>query len=149
MAVLLRVRSRALLSTAIAVSALVLGSPVVTWFALPVEIRRQATVPELAMILLILGAIVVFLMGLGLSTVVATEEGVTIRTGPIRHRYGWHEISDIRFQEGDPWAYVFTFRRDRDGDPERRMVMAIQAPDGDRARLNAARLQELWITHRP
>ncbi|WOP18385.1 PH domain-containing protein [Raineyella sp. LH-20] len=149
MPVLLRVRSRAMLAAAIVVSALMLGSPLVTWFLLDPELRQQATWPELALILVTLLVIVVFVLGLGLSSVVATEEGVTITTGVIRHRYAWHEISDIRFEEGDPWVYVFTFRRDRDGDAQRRMVMAIQAPDGDRARLNAARLQELWISHRP
>ncbi len=149
MEVLLRVRSRALLSTAIAVSVLVLGSPVVTWFLLPGELQALASGPELALIIGTLLVIVVFVMGLGLSSIVATDEGVTITTGVIRHRYAWHEISGIRFEENDPWAYVLTFRRDRDGEPERRMVMAIQTPDGDRARLNAARLQELWITHRP
>ncbi|QGF24879.1 PH domain-containing protein [Raineyella fluvialis] len=149
MAVLLRVRSRTMLTTAIVVSLLTLGSPVVTWFALPPEIRAEATGPELAMVILILVAISAFTMGIGLSTVVATEEGVAISTGLIRHRYAWHEISDIRFLEGDPWAYIFTFRRDRDGDPQRRMVMAIQSPDGDRARLDAARLQEIWLSHRP
>jgi hypothetical protein len=146
---LLRVRSRAMLITGSAVSALVLGSPIVTWVALPPEIRQLAVGVDLVMIGSILLAIAVFVMLLAMSSVSADEKGLTIVNGPIRHRYEWHEIVNIRFREGDPWAYVSTFRSDRDGDPQRRMVMAIQAPDGDRARLQAARLRQIWISHRP
>ncbi|SDB91891.1 PH domain-containing protein [Raineyella antarctica] len=148
MSTLLRVRSRAMLITGSIVSALVLGSPIVTWIALPGEIRKLAVGVDLVMIGFILLAIVATVMLLATSSVSADEEGLTIVNGPVRHRYAWHEIVNIHFREGDPWAYVSTFRSDRDGDPERRMVMAIQAPDGDRARLQAARLRQIWMSHR-
>lgn len=135
--------------TSILVSLVVLGSPVVTWILLPPEIRRMAVGPEIGMILLFLLALVGLMLGLGLSYVRADDRGVTIWNGPVGHHYAWHEIVDVRFREGDPWAYVYTFRSDRDGDAQRRMVMAIQAPDGDRARLQAAQLREIWLSHRP
>lgn len=149
MATLLRVRSRAMLITGFIVSALVIGSPIVTWLALPQEIRSLAVGVDLGMIGLVLLAMVAVVLGVALSSVRADDRGLTIVNGPVRHRYQWHEIVDVRFLEGDPWAYVFTFRRDRDGDPQRHMVMAIQAPDGDRARLQAAKLRQIWLDHKP
>lgn len=149
MSALLKVRSRAMLVTGITVSVLVLGSPIVTWLALPPEIRQLAVGFDLVMAGVVLLALVAFMMFLALSSVRADEQGLTIVNGPVRHRYPWHEIVDVRFREGDPWAYIYTFHTDRDGDPQRRMVMAIQAPDGDRARLQAARLRQIWLSHRP
>lgn len=149
MAALLKVRSRAMLVTGTIVSVLVLGSPIVTWLALPPEIRQLAVGIDLVTSGVVLVVIVTLVMFLALSSVRADERGVTIVNGPVHHHYPWHEIVDVRFREGDPWAYVYTFRRDRDGDPQRRMVMAIQAPDGDRARLQAARLRQIWLSHRP
>ena len=146
---LLKVRSQAMLVTAWIVSALVLGSPLVTWIALPPEIRQLSVGFDVALIVTTLLAIVTFVMFLGLSSVRADEEGLTIINGPVRQRHLWHEISDVRFREGDPWAYVYTFRTDSDGEPQRRMVLAIQAPDGDRARLHAARLRQIWLSRRP
>lgn len=149
MAALLKVRSRAMLVTGITVSVLVLGSPIVTWLALPPEIRQLSVGVDIVMAGVVLLAVVVFVMFLALSSVRADERGLTIVNGPVRHRYPWHEIVEVRFREGDPWAYVYTFRTDSDGDPQRRMVMAIQAPDGDRARLQAARLRQIWLNYRP
>lgn len=146
---LLHVRSRATLVTASLVSVLLVVAPVVTWMVLPSDVRDLAVGLDLVSIGLVLLAIIGFIMFLGLSSVRADEQGLTITNGVVRHRYAWHEIVDVRFREGDPWAYVSTFRRDSDGDPQRRMVLAIQAPDGDRARLQAARLREIWLAHRP
>lgn len=150
MSALLKVRSRAMLVTGTIVSVLVLGSPIATWLALPADIRQQLVGGvDMVMTAVVLLAIVIFVMFLSLSSVRADEKGVTIVNGPVRHSYPWHEIVDVRFREGDPWAYIYTIHTDRDGEPQRRMMMAIQAPDGDRARLQAARLRQIWLSHRP
>lgn len=146
---LLHVRSRATLVAASVVSVVVLVAPVLTWLLLPAEIRRLAVGLDLFASGSVLLALVAFVMFIGLSSVRADDTGLTILNGPVRHRYAWHEIVDVRFREGDPWAYVYTFRRDSDGDAQRHVVLAIQAPDGDRARLHAARLREIWLGHRP
>ena len=145
---LLHVRSRATLVAASIVSVGVLAAPVVTWLLLPADLQ-QAVGPDLFAAGLVLLVLVAFVMIIGLSSVRADDTGLTIRNGPVRHRYAWHEIVDVRFREGDSWAYVYTFRRDSDGDAQRHLVLAIQAPDGDRARLHAARLREIWLGHRP
>lgn len=146
---LLHIRSRATLVTASLISVLLVVAPVVTWMVLPADVRDLAVGLDLVSIAVVLLAIIGFIMFLGLSSVRADAQGLTITNGVVRHRYAWHEIVDVRFREGDPWAYVSTFRRDSDGDPQRRMVLAIQAPDGDRARLQAARLRQIWLAHRP
>ena len=146
---LYRVRPRALLVTSIVVAIVVLGSPVVMWVLLPAEIRAQASGPEILGSVVILLAITGFIIGLGLSEVVADADGIVVRNGLSRYRLGWHEIAGFRFREGDPWAYVYTAATDADGDPRRRMILAIQGTDGDRARLDVARVEELWREHRP
>lgn len=146
--ILHRVRPRALLTTSIVVAAVVLGSPVVMWFLLPVEIRAQAPAAEILGSVVILLAIAAFILGLGLSQVVADADGLVVRNGLSRYRLGWDEIVGFRFREGDPWAYVYSAATDADGDPHRRMILAIQGTDGDRARLDAARLEELWRERR-
>lgn len=147
--VLHTIRPRALLWTAIIVSVIIIASPVITWLLLPQEIQDQAPSIVLAASMLIVVAMAAFIITLGLSRVVATTSGLTIRNGPFSTHYPWHEIARITFPEGQSWAYISTIRTDADGDLDRHIMLALQRPDGDRARLDAARLQALWRQHRP
>lgn len=101
------------------------------WFALPEYLRERFNAFQIITLIIILGLLIGFMMGLGLSKVTADEEGLRIRNGISSRRLRWAEIGDITYRHGDPWAYVVI--AGTEDDPVRRQLIAIQSTDGQRA----------------
>lgn len=125
--------------TAIVLSVVLVVAALLGWWALPDSVRIQFSIEQ---VLTLIGFVIVIMglmLGLGLSRARADESGLVIRNGVRVHRYRWDEIRGVRFRPGDPWAYVLLDttpeRRERSGEPYRRQqIIAVQSPDGARAR---------------
>jgi hypothetical protein len=140
-----RVRIFALVTTAALCSLTVVG-----WFALPPDIRQLFTVFQLLTLLGVLALLVGVIVGVAASSVRADESGLQIRNGLRTYQVPWSRVHKIIFRNGDPWAQVLL--RPADGsefqvdlDAEKRLLMGIQAVDGDRAR---QAVEELRRRHR-
>lgn len=125
--------------TAITLSAVLVGATLLGWWALPESVQIQFTIGQVLTLIGIVIVMIGLMLGLGLSRVRADESGLMIRNGVRVHRYRWDEIRGVRFRPGDPWAYVLLDttpeRRERSGEKYRRQQMiAVQSPDGARAR---------------
>lgn len=130
---------RVALITAVAVSAVLVSATLVGWWALPPHIQIQFSVSQVVTLVFILIAMMGIVLGLGLSRVKADKAGLWVRNGVRVHSYRWDEVRGVRFRPGDPWAYVLldnsAERVRRSGERYRRQQMiAIQSPDGARAR---------------
>lgn len=134
-------RCRNLLIWAIGFSVLLVIACIVGWFALDPHIRVQFTWFQIATLIIIAGVLIGFMMGLGLSVVVADKNGLRIRNGIITRRLRWDEVGPIQYRHGDPWAYVVL--AGTEDDPVRRQMLGIQSTDGQRARDSVVRLREL------
>jgi hypothetical protein len=122
----------------------------VGWFALPRNIRQLFTVSELLTLLALLGLLVGVIVAVAASSVRADEAGLEIRNGLHRYRVPWGHVHKIIFRGGDPWAQLLL--RPADGsefrvdlDAEKRLLMGIQAVDGERAK---QAVEELRRRHR-
>jgi hypothetical protein len=122
----------------------------VGWFALPRNIRQLFTVSELLTLLSLLALLVGVIVAAAASSVRADEDGLEIRNGLHRYRVPWGRVHKIIFRNGDPWAQLLLIPADGsefkvDLDAEKRLLMGIQAVDGDRAR---QAVEELRRRHR-
>jgi hypothetical protein len=122
----------------------------VGWFALPRSIRQLFTVSELLTLLALLGLLVGVIVAVAASSVRADEAGLQIRNGLHRYSVPWCRVHKIIFRGGDPWAQLLL--RPADGsefrvdlDAEKRLLMGIQAVDGERAK---QAVEELRRRHR-
>lgn len=112
---------------------------VVGWFAFPATVRALVTPFQLGTLIAILVAMIAVIIMATASSVIADQDGLTVRNAFRRHRVGWDRIHKIILRDGDPWA--FALLRPADGsqfeaelDAERLQLMGIQGHDGDRAR---------------
>ena len=122
----------------------------VGWFALPRNIRQLFTVSELLTLLALLGLLVGVIVAVAASSVRADEAGLQIRNGLHRYRVPWRRVHKIIFRGGDPWAQLLLIPADGsefrvDLDAEKRLLMGIQAVDGERAK---QAVEELRRRHR-
>jgi Bacterial PH domain len=129
-----RLRALAVVTVAVLCTVTFVG-----WFALPRDIRQLFTVSELLTLLALLGLLVGVIVAVAASSVRADEAGLQIRNGLHRYRVPWARVHKIIFRSGDPWAQLLL--RPADGsefridlDAEKRLLMGIQAVDGERAR---------------
>lgn len=134
-------RCRNLLIWAIGFTVVLVFGMILGWFALDAHIREQFTWFQVATLILIAGVLIGFMMGLGMSIVVANEKGLRIRNAISTRRLTWAEVGRIDYRHGDPWAYV-TLAGTED-DPVRRQMIGIQSTDGQRAHESVRRLREL------
>jgi hypothetical protein len=140
-----RLRTLAVVTVAVLCTVTFVG-----WFALPRNIRQLFTVSELLTLLALLGLLVGVIVAVAASSVRADEAGLQIRNGLHRYRVPWARVHKIIFRSGDPWAQLLL--RPADGsefridlDAEKRLLMGIQAVDGERAR---QAVEELRRRHR-
>jgi Bacterial PH domain len=140
-----RLRTLAVVTVAVLCTVTFVG-----WFALPRNIRQLFTVSELLTLLALLGLLVGVIVAVAASSVRADEAGLQIRNGLHRYRVPWSRVHKIIFRSGDPWAQLLL--RPADGsefridlDAEKRLLMGIQAVDGERAR---QAVEELRRRHR-
>lgn len=130
---------RTLLLWATGFSVVLVGLSVWGWFALDPEIRAQFTWFQVATLIFFGLVMIGMMMGLGTCTVTATEKGLRVRNGVRVHRLAWADIAEIRYRQGDPWAYAM--HDDGTDDPERTMLLGVQATDGERCREAVAELR--------
>lgn len=124
-------------------SVVLIGASLLGWFALPAEIRALFTVPQIATLLAFLAFVLAFLWALGLSYVRADGRGLRFRNGLRTHEHPWSEVTGIRYQPGDPWAFV-----ELDSPVERLALMGVMRTDGARAESIVADLRALHARHR-
>lgn len=122
---------RRLLIWASVLSILLVAGCLIGWFALDPELRARFTVFQIVTLIVMAGILVGGMMSLGLSTVRADRDGLTIRNAISTRRLDWSDVGSIEYRLGDPWAYVVL--SGTEDDPVRRQMMAIQTTDGDRA----------------
>jgi len=136
-------RPRAAVWTAVGLSAVLVLAALAGWQLLPEEIRLLFTGVQVATLVFFILVMVGVMLGVGLSSVEAGDDGIVVRNGLRVHRIGWAEIDGFRFTRDDPWAHVVL-----SDDPGSRPLMALQRVDGDRARRAVTVLEELWRTRR-
>jgi asparagine N-glycosylation enzyme membrane subunit Stt3 len=122
----------------------------VGWFALPRDIRQLFTVSQLLTLLCVLALLVGVIVAVAASSVRADETGLWIRNGLRSYQVPWGRVHKIIFRSGDPWAQLLLTPADGsefqvDLDAEKRLLMAIQAVDGERAQRS---VEELRRRHR-
>jgi asparagine N-glycosylation enzyme membrane subunit Stt3 len=122
----------------------------VGWFALPRDIRQLFTVSQLLTLLGVLALLVGVIVAVAASSVRADETGLWIRNGLRSYQVPWGRVHKIIFRSGDPWAQLLLTPADGsefqvDLDAEKRLLMAIQAVDGERAQRS---VEELRRRHR-
>lgn len=122
------------------VAVILLVLTVVIGVALPDAITFK--VSELVTLALILIAAWAMLHGVGRSSVVADELGVTVRNGYRDHHVAWGDIKGFAMNTGAPWPTLVTH------DDERLMLFAIQGTDGRRATAAVEDLRRRLEAHR-
>jgi hypothetical protein len=114
---------------------------VVTWFALPQEIRDQFTYFQRATVI---GLGLMFYAGgfaLARSRLVAREDGLTVVNGYKSRRFAWAEVVQVTLRPGSPWAELDV------SDGTTVPAMGIQGSDGPRATAQVRRLRTLIAQH--
>lgn len=115
------------------------------WWALPADIRVLFSLSQRLTLLGLLATLVGVIAAVAASTVRADQDGVRIRNGLRTHQVPWPRVHKVLLRPGDPWAMLLVkpeaeaFRADLDA--EKRMLMGIQAHDGDLARAAVAELR--------
>jgi len=120
---------------------LLVGALAVIWTAMPASVREQFNIEQRITLLLIFGAMLVFLYGIARSAVTADADGLRIVNVYRARRLEWAQVVHIRLQPGDPWAVL-----DID-DGTTIKAMAIQGSDGRRARRATGQLRALVDEH--
>ena len=114
---------------------------VVTWFALPQEIRDQFTYFQRATVI---GLGLMFYAGgfaLARSRLVAREDGLTVVNGYKSRSFAWAEVVQVTLRPGSPWAELDV------SDGTTVPAMGIQGSDGSRATAQVRRLRTLIAQH--
>jgi hypothetical protein len=120
---------------------LLVGALAVIWVAMPGSVRDQFAIEQRITLLLIFGAMLVFLYGLARSAIRADAHGLRIVNVYRARRLEWAQVVHIRLLPGDPWAVL-----DID-DGTTIKAMAIQGSDGRRARRATEQLRGLVEEH--
>jgi apolipoprotein N-acyltransferase len=120
---------------------LLVGALAVIWVAMPASVRAQFNIEQRITLVLIFGAMLVFLYGIARSAIRADPDGLRIVNIYRARRLEWAQVVHIRLQPGDPWAVL-----DID-DGTTIKAMAIQGSDGRRARRATEQLRDLVDEH--
>ncbi|WP_432560458.1 PH domain-containing protein [Granulicoccus sp. GXG6511] len=134
-------RARNLLIWAIGFSLAIIGGSIFGWYSLDAHIRDRFNNFQILTLIVIGLVLIGFMMGLGMSVVVADEKGLKIRNAISIRRLHWDEIGEIQYRHGDPWAYAML--AGTEDDPVRRQMIGIQTTDKDRAHAAVAELRAL------
>jgi len=139
-------RARTLLIWATGFSVALIAASILGWFALDPHIRERFNNFQILTLIVIGLVLIGFMMGLGMSIVVADERGLKIRNAISIRRLTWDEIGEIQYRHGDPWAYAML--AGTEDDPVRRQMIGIQTTDKDRAHAAVAELRALHAHYR-
>ncbi|MGJ3509319.1 PH domain-containing protein [Enemella sp. A6] len=144
----LTVWPRVSLITAIILSLVLVAAALFGWYRLPSDIQGEFNVWQIATLIVFILVMMAMMLGLGLCRVRADAKGVFVRNGLLSETYRWDEIRGVRYRQGDPWAYLLldptVGQKVHGGDKfRRRQMIAIQNPDGQRARDAADRLVQM------
>lgn len=144
----LTVWPRVSLITAIILSAVLVAAALFGWYRLPADIQAKFSAIQVATLIVFILVMMAMMLGLGLCRVRADAKGVFVRNGLLSNTYRWDEIRGVRYRQGDPWAYLLLDptpgQQLRGGEKyRRRQMIAIQNPDGQRARDAADRVVEM------
>ena len=126
---------------AVVMGALLVGALAFSWLALPRAVRDQFSFGQRVTLVLVFGAMLVFMYGIARCAIRADNDGVRIVNAYRVRRLEWAQIVHVRLQPGDPWAVL-----DID-DGTTVKAMAIQGSDGRRARVATQRLRRLVDEH--
>lgn len=148
----LNVWPRVSLITSIVLSVILVAATLWGWFRLPDEIQAQFNIPQLVTLILFVVVMLLMMLGLGMSRLRADDRGIWMRNGLFTRRFAWHEVRGVRYRPGDPWAFLLldagASDKRRPGEKFRRQqIIAIQNPDGARARRAADQLVEMARAH--
>ncbi|CAI9398576.1 PH domain-containing protein [Aestuariimicrobium sp. T2.26MG-19.2B] len=142
-------RSLPVMRTAISLSVLLVSASLFGWFMLDPRVRAQFTVPQIATLLFFVALMVGLMMTVGLSSAVATTEGLKVRNVVSTRRYGWDELEGVSIGSGDAWAYLTLAPSQDHPEGETSMLLAIQRAEGVEASVERVReLRELIEANR-
>ena len=100
------------------------------WFLLEKEIRETFTWPQIGTLLFFMVFMIAFMMGVALSHLTLSSEGISIRNGISRGSYRWDEVADMVYGPGDTWAYLRLAPTTDKPEGQQRMVLGIQRQEG-------------------
>lgn len=142
-------RSGPVMRTSISLSLLVTIGSLALWFALDSSVRAMFTAPQiitLAFFVLFMDAL---MLSIGLSKLVATAAGITVRNCLVTRRYAWSQVEGANLGSGDAWANLQLAASQLHPDGETHMVLAIQRAEGERGEQRIAELQQLIRANNP
>lgn len=120
---------------------------VVTWSALPDEVRAGFNLGQILTLVGILAILVLLVWVLGMSTVRADRDVIRLRNGLRVRQYAWSQVAGIRMREGDPWARLIlripVAGGAEAGEPQTVGMLGLQPSDGPRTLAALVRLREL------
>lgn len=119
------------------------------WFALPGEVRLLFTPSQRLTLLTVEAVLILGMLAAAASYVRADDQQITLRNGFRTHRIPWSRVHKIILRPGDPWGLLLLIPADGrpfevDVDADKRMLMGLQAGDGDTA---TAAVKELRRRH--
>ena len=132
-----RLRRAAAVPVAVAVVLTVTCAAV--WVAVPAEVRRDFSWPQLATTVFCLLLAIATLVAMAASRVTATEDALVVVNGYRARRIPWHLVVGMRYRPDDPWPVL------RLADDVQVGVLGIQSADGPRARVNAGELADVIV----
>ena len=100
------------------------------WFLLEKEIRETFTWPQIGTLLFFMVFMIVFMMGIALSHMTLTSEGITVRNGVFSGFHRWQDVVDLIYGPGDTWAYLRLAPSPDKPAGRDRMVLGIQRQEG-------------------
>ncbi len=141
------VRPRRLRVIAIVATIALVGLTTFGWFALPVDIRMLFTLSQRLTLLGVEGVLLLVIISAASSYVRADATGVTVRNGLRKHQFPWSRVHKIILRPGDPWGLLLLTPADgrpfeADLDADKRMLMGIQAGDGEPAKAAVSELRQ-------
>lgn len=117
------------------------------WIALGPELRSLFTLPQILTLIFFLAVMIGMMMSVGLSSIVATDEGLTVRNALWTRRFPWQEVVGVHMGEGDPWAYIRLAPTLEHPEGRSQLALAIQRSEGEGADARIAQLQTLIARH--
>lgn len=118
------------------------------WFLLEQEIRATFTWPQIGTLLFFMVFMIAFMMGIALSHMTLTSEGITVRNGVFSAFHRWDEVVDLLYGPGDTWAYLRLAATPDKPEGRDRMVLGIQRQEGAAATERVREVRAYIKAHR-
>lgn len=103
------------------------------WLLLEKEIRETFTWPQIGTLLFFMVFMIAFMMGIALSHMTLTRDGIRVRNGLFSSSHRWDEVVDVIYGPGDTWAYLRLAPTSQKPEGHDRMVLGIQRQEGPAA----------------